>query len=275
MIRLVAFDLDGVVWRGSDILPGVQEALGDVLRRGLDLRYVTNNATAHRETVSERLTAAGLPAGAGRVLSSAFVAAWWLKKHVPAGARVMMVGEEGLARELEEAGLSWYHAREAKPGDPVPAAVVVGMDRSFDYCSLAAAQEAVRAGALFVATNRDVTFPTVGGLKPGAGSLVAAVAAGAGKEPLEMGKPAPALGETLVAVAGIPAGEILFVGDRLNTDILMGANAGMITALVLTGITTEHDVQEAAATGRLPLPDYVLRDLTELPGLLDVLSGGS
>ncbi len=274
-LRLVAFDLDGVIWRGPEILPGAQEALGDVLRRGLDLRYVTTNSTAHRDAVSERLAAAGLPAGPARVLTSAFVAAWWLKDRLPSGARVMVVGEEGLARELEEAGLRFYYAREAKPGDPVPAAVVVGMDRSFTYESLAAAQWAVKGGALFVATNRDATFPVPGGLKPGAGAIVAAVATAAEKEPVLMGKPGLALAETLAAVTGISAAQTLFVGDRLGTDIVMGANAGMITALVLTGISTEDDLREAAATGKTPLPDHVLRDLRELPELLDGMARNS
>ena len=242
-----------------------------MLRRGLDLRYVTNNATAHREAVSERLTAAGLPAGPDRVLTSASVAARWLKNHLPHGARVMVVGEEGLARELEDAGLSFGYAREAKPDDPIAAAVVVGMDRSFTYDSLAAAQRAIKGGALFVATNQDATFPVPEGLKPGAGALVAAVATAAEKEPVVMGKPAPALAETLTAVTGVSAGQTLFVGDRLGTDIVMGANAGMVTALVLTGVSTEADVREATAAGSVPLPDHVLHDLRELPALLDTL----
>ena len=271
-IRLAAFDLDGVVWRGQDILPGAHEALTDVLRRGLDLRYVTNNATAHREAVSERLAAAGLPAGAERVLSSAFVAAWWLKARLPAGARVMVLGEEGLLREIKEAGLGAYYARDATPGDAIPAAVVVGMDRSFCYDTVAAAQWAIKGGALFVATNRDATFPVPEGLRPGAGAVVAAVAAAAEKEPILMGKPAPALEESLAAVTGIPAAQTLFVGDRLGTDILMGSNAGMVTALVLTGITTESDLKEAEAAGKTPLPDHVLGDLRELPALLDAVA---
>ncbi len=273
-LRLVAFDLDGVVWRGQEILPAAPKALADVVRRGLDLRYVSNNATAHREAVSQRLAAAGLPAGVDRVLTSAFVAAWWLKEHLSPGTRVMVLGEEGLRREIEEAGLAPYFAREAKPDDPVPAAVVVGMDRSFCYDTLAAAQAAIKGGALFVATNRDATFPVPGGLKPGAGAVVAAVAAAAEQEPLLMGKPAPTLAETLAAVTGVPGAQSLLVGDRLSTDIAMGAEAGMVTALVLTGVSTESDVKEAAATGSTPLPDHVLRDLRELPALLDHLRAG-
>lgn len=283
-IRLVALDLDGVVWRGSVVLPNVREALEDVLRRGLDLRYVSNNSTAHRETVSKRLTGLGLPGGVERVLTSGFVTGRWLRGRVPQGAPTMVVGEEGLLRELREAGLAPYHALAASaavpatssetrsavgPATPCPAAVVVGMDRSFTYQALAAAQAALMAGALFVATNRDATFPTPDALLPGSGSLVAAVATAAEREPVLMGKPGPALAEVLADVTGIPARETLFVGDKLSTDIAMGRAVGMVTALVLTGVTSEDDLRAVASEAILP--DHVLRDLGALPGLLDDL----
>jgi 4-nitrophenyl phosphatase len=220
--RLVALDLDGVVWRGSEVFPGVPEALEDALSRGLDLRYVSNNSTAHREAVSNRLAAAGLPAGVERVLTSGFVCGAWLRARLKEGSLVLVVGEVGLVRELREAGFTAFHVSEA-PGPAAgagePAAVVVGMDRTFNYKTLAAAQAAIRAGALYVATNSDVTFPTENGLLPGAGSLVAAVSAAAEREPVLVGKPSMTLAETLAAVTGVPAAETLFVGDRLSTDI--------------------------------------------------------
>ncbi|MBN1320962.1 MAG: HAD-IIA family hydrolase [Thermoleophilia bacterium] len=299
-IRAVALDLDGVVWRGSQVLPGAREALEDVLRRGLDLRYVSNNSTAHRETVSERLAGTGLPAGTERVLTSGFVTGRWLRDRLPAGSPVLVIGEDGLMRELREAGFAPYRAGEAAgagadegiatgppagPGAGGPAApatdaatraapaaaVVVGMDRSFSYQALAAAQEAILGGALFVATNRDATFPTPNGVAPGAGSMVAAVATAAQREPVMMGKPGLALAETLAAVTGVAPAETVFVGDRLSTDIAMGREAGMVTVLVLTGITSETDLERARASGAGALPDHVLPGLTDLPRLLDDL----
>jgi 4-nitrophenyl phosphatase len=287
-VRLVALDLDGVVWRGGQVLPGAPEALTEVLRRGLDLRYVSNNSTAHRETVSERLEGMGLPAGVERVLTSGFIAGRWLRERLPERARVMVLGESGLLRELREAGLDALHVGEAAAKDPVPEAVVVGMDRSFSYEALAAAQAAIMGGALFVATNRDATFPTPDGLTPGAGSIVAAVATAAEQEPVLMGKPGPALAVTLAAVTGVPPAQTLFVGDRLSTDIAMGHEAGMITALVLTGVTSLDDLRRArtvvgaaaseaaaegaeAAAGEIALPDHVMSDLRDLPPLLDRL----
>ena len=287
VIRLVALDLDGVVWRGGKVLPGAREALDEVLRRGFDLRYVSNNSTAHRETVSERLAGMGLPSGTERVLTSGFVTGRWLRERLPEGAPVQVVGEGGLLRELREAGLAAFSGcaptdqavgtgRAAAPPEvaagvaqPGVAAVVIGMDRSFTYEKLAAAQAAIFNGALFVATNRDATFPTPDGLLPGAGSIVAAVATAAEREPVSMGKPGLALAEVLASASGIPAAQTLFVGDRLSTDIAMGLAAGMVTALVLTGVTSEEDLR---AVEDRALPDHVIRDLSELPALLDALN---
>jgi phosphoglycolate/pyridoxal phosphate phosphatase family enzyme len=278
-IRLVALDLDGVCYRGNVVLPGVPEALGNVLARGLDLRYVTNNSTTYREDVAARLVGMGLPADRDRILSSGVVTAHWLRERLSPGAKVLVVGEQGLIRELAEAGLAPVHAGDddASEQSDAPntsshvAAVVVGMDRAFTYGALAAAQAAIMAGALFVATNPDPTFPLPHGLAPGAGSMVAAVATAAGKQPVVMGKPALALAEALAQLAGIPSDATLFIGDRLDTDIEMGERAGMVTALVLTGATTLEQWRRHDAEGAEPRPDHVLDDLGQLPALLDRL----
>ena len=280
-VRLVAVDLDGVVWLGGTVLPDAPKALVDVVHRGLDLRYVSNNSTAHREEVSERLAAAGLPAGADRVLTSGYVTARWVRQRLPEGAPVLVVGESGLLRELTEVGLAPVHAGEAfaAPGGAAPTlagagfkAVVVGMDRSFSFAALAQAQAAILGGALFVGTNPDPTFPTPTGLLPGAGSIVAAVATATQRQPVFMGKPGLALAEVLAEVTGIPAGQTLFIGDRLSTDIGMGRRAGMMTALVLTGVTGAQGLERARAEGSDELPDHVLVTLADLAALLDALS---
>ncbi len=277
-VRLVAVDLDGVVWLAGTVLPDAPGALADVVRRGLDLRYVSNNSTAHRETVSQRLAAAGLPAGADRVLTSGYAAACWLRQRLPQGSPVLVVGESGLMKEMADAGLAPVHAGEevvAASGPDATArhfpAVVVGMDRGFTFDALAQAQTAVRAGALFLGTNPDPTFPTPRGLLPGAGAVVAAVATAAQRDPVFMGKPGLALAEVLAAETGVPAMQTLFIGDRLSTDIGMGRRAGMTTALVLTGVTSPADLERARAEGSPDLPDHVLRTLADLPPLLDSL----
>jgi 4-nitrophenyl phosphatase len=291
---LVGVDLDGVVWLGGTVFPEARSALAEVVDRGVDLRYVTNNSTAHRESVSQRLADAGLPAGADRVLTSGYVTARWLRQRLPGGATVLVVGEAGLLRELDEVGLVPVRAgggvghragveslagvgRRAgvTPGAEATAgphqAVVVGMDRGFDFTALAEAQAAVLEGALFVGTNQDPTFPTPAGLLPGAGAVVAAVATAAQREPVFMGKPGLALAEVLADATGIPAAQTLFVGDRMSTDIGMGRRAGMITALVLTGVTSRADLERARAEKSADLPDHVLATLADLPALLDSL----
>lgn len=274
--RLLALDLDGVVWRGIEVLPGAREALEDALSRGIDLRYVSNNSTAHREQVSERLAAAGLPAGVERVFTSGFVSGTWLRERLPEDSTVLVVGEEGLVRELRDAGFQASYVTGAPSAalrglEAGSVAVVVGMDRKFTYKTLAGAQAAIRAGALYVATNDDATFPTPDGVAPGAGSLVAAVSAAAEREPVLVGKPSLTLAETLATVTKVPAAETLFVGDRLSTDIAMAKAAGMAAALTLTGVTTGEDLWRAEITGEWVLPDHVMDSLADLPELLDRL----
>ena len=277
-LRLVAFDLDGVLHRGGVVLPGAVEALDEVRRRGLQVRYVTNNATKHRDSIAAHLQSMGIPADTRDVFSSASATAAWLAERYPAGTRVLVVGEEGLRRELTDAGLVADYAGDpalGEPGTPESApgsyaAVVVGLDRGFTYAGLARAHASVRAGALFVATNLDVTLPADGRILPGAGAVVAAVAAATGQEPVAIGKPNLRLADALAASSGFPAGRTLFVGDRLDTDITFGVQAGMHTALVLTGVSHREDL-----VGSEVQPDVVLESLLDFPALLDELAGGT
>lgn len=264
---MVAFDIDGVILRGGSLLPGASRAIDDVLARGLLLRFVTNNSTRHRSDVAAKLARLGLPVQADMVLTSAVATAAWLAERLDPGARVVVVGGRGLLRELAEAGLDPVSAHDAAASVVVPAAVAVGLDVDFDYQTLATAQAALLSDALFVATNTDATFPVEGRLVPGGGAIVAALATASGREPVVMGKPESGLADALVIEAGGRAGAILFVGDKLNTDIEMASRAGMRSALVLTGVTTRSELQTKGALQ----PDFVLETLEELPSLLDHL----
>ncbi|NLT34389.1 MAG: HAD-IIA family hydrolase [Gaiellales bacterium] len=271
-LKLVAFDLDGVIYRGAEVLSGAAEALQAVTERGLILRFVTNNATLHRTAVAARLNGMGLAATPGQVLGSAAATAAWLQGHIPPGSRVLALGEAGLLQELREAGFQAQHVLprpelglpETLPGNAPVRAVAVGLDRALTYASLAAALQPILEGALFVATNVDATFPTEGRLLPGGGSIVAAVAAAAGRQPEVIGKPGLGMAEALARTTGVAYTNMLLVGDRLDTDIEMGLRAGMRTALVLTGVTQQADVAQSERR-----PDFVLPNLQELPGLLD------
>lgn len=311
-LRMVAFDIDGVVHRGATLLPGALEALADVLRRGLILRYVTNNSAQHRSAVAARLAGFGLPAELEYILTSGAATADWLRERLEPKSRVMVMGGEGLVRELSEVGLDARHAAvlpaaaadataartkadatEAPPQRPdsvqaeaammraleslaldPPAAMVVGIDRTFCYETLALAQAAVMAGALFVATNTDATFPVEGRLLPGAGSLVAAVATAGGRQPVVIGKPEQEMAHRLAESAGVAPEGVLFVGDRLDTDILWARRAGMRSVLVYSGVTRRSDVARLEAAESVEeLPDFIMDDLRGLPRLLDQLLG--
>ncbi len=268
-LRMVAFDIDGVIHRGTTLLPGAREALEDVLARGLLLRYVTNNSTQHRSAVAARLASFGLPAHAEIILTSGAATANWLRQRLDPGSPVLVVGGEGLAQELAEVGLAPRLAAGVSPAQARDGfrAVVVGLDRSFTYDSLASAQQALLHGALFVATNTDATFPADDGFLPGGGAIVAAVATAAGRQPVVVGKPQVELARILAEPSGLAPREILFVGDRLDTDIEWARQADMRSVLVLTGVARRADLEDPCA----PRPDYVLDDLGGLPPLLDSL----
>lgn len=248
--RLV-LDLDGVVYVGEHPVPGAVPALTRAARTA-GLRYVTNNASRTPDDVARHLAALGLPAEAEDVVTSSQAAARLVREQVGDGATVLAVGGPGVARALREAGL-----RPVSSADDAPAAVVQGYGVDVGWRELTEVVLAVRAGAVWVATNTDATLPTARGHAPGNGALVAAVRTATGAEPLVAGKPEPAL----FAVAAEGARAPLAVGDRLDTDIAAAHRAGVPALLVLTGVTSWQRLLGAAPRER---PDFVGRDLGAL-----------
>jgi 4-nitrophenyl phosphatase len=252
-MRGFVIDMDGVLWRGEEMLPGVAEFFAYLQARRLPFVVATNNATATSAGIRHRLARVGTHIAAQAVFTSAQAAASLLARQLPAGTRVLAVGEKGLRSALRRAGLRLAHgASDAQ-------AVVVGLDRHVSWKVLGEATLAIQAGAAFVATNADPTFPTERGLLPGAGALVASIQTATGIQPAIVGKPEPHLFlEALQHLKTAPA-ETLVIGDRPETDILGGQRAGMRTALLLTGVTS------AEAVERLRIrPDWVFRDLPHL-----------
>ena len=236
--RAVLFDLDGTLYRGTEPIPGAVETDRALRGRGVLVRYVTNNATLTRTAFAAKLAAMGFPARPEEVVSSASGTAAHL---VASGLRSSFaVGMPGLVETLREAGIDVVNADRhglVGPQGGAAEAVVVGMCKTFDYALLEAAMDGIGAGARFVATNPDATYPLEGGrFCPGAGSLVAAVQTCSGVEPFVVGKPKPFLIETLLAETGLRPDEALVVGDREDTDIAAGKAAGCPTYLVLTGV---------------------------------------
>jgi glycerol 3-phosphatase-2 len=253
-------DLDGVVYRGQDRVPHAAEALARVRHTGMRLSFVTNNALRPPGEVARRIVAAGVEAEPQDVATSAQAAARLLAQQLPAGAKVLVAGGEGLRQAVRERGLL-----PVSRADESPAGVVSGFDPEIDYARLAEAVIAIFAGALWIASNTDVTVPTERGLLPGAGATVAFITAATKVTPQVAGKPERALHEEATSRSG--AKRPLVVGDRLDTDIEGANGVGAPSLLVLTGVATLEELLTAAAPGR---PTYLADDLR---GLLRAASG--
>lgn len=251
---LLLLDLDGVVYVGAGAVPGAVEALAVLAGAGAAVGYATNNASRTPQEVAGHLRDLGIDARDGQVTTSSQAAASLVRDRLGEGARVLPVGGPGVRAALEEAGLAL-----AAAWDDAPAAVVQGFGRDLRWADLADAAAAVRGGALWVATNTDLTLPTERGPAPGNGSLVAAVRNAVDVDPLVAGKPEPGLFAAAAARAG--ARSPLVVGDRLDTDIAGADRAGMAGLLVLTGLTSPVQLLRAAPGQR---PDHVSADLSGL-----------
>jgi HAD superfamily hydrolase (TIGR01450 family) len=279
---LLLVDLDGVVYRGADPVQGVADVLADRVARGDDVVYVTNNSMHYRADYVTRLSEMGAPVSADRVVSSARATALYLTDETPDVRRVLVVGAGGLERELRDVGLEVVtsaHAatrmsQEAIDGFEaagLPDAVVVGLDPQLTYLRLAVAADAIRAGAKFVATNRDPVYPTERGLRPGAGSIVAAIEAATGITPISIGKPEPLLLEEAAKAAGGEAKDAVMIGDSLVTDVAAARAVGSRSVFMLTGVTSQDELAALADGDR---PTAVASDAAELAAVLDRLAEG-
>jgi 4-nitrophenyl phosphatase len=261
---VICCDLDGVVWRGDEPVPGSSDALGRLRDAGIRVAYLSNNSSQTRATLVAKLERLGIGAATDDVLTSAIAAATLLGRDLSPGSRVLVCAGDGVVEALVGEGLT--------PVDEPPAdAVVVGWHLDFDYAGLERASRAVREGARFVATNLDPTYPIPGGMLPGAGSIVAAVATAAGARPEVAGKPERPTVELVRAHLG---DEGIVIGDRPSTDGALADGLGWPFALVLSGVTaaTPPPGGEGIPT---PPPPFVADDLAALvPLLLDGARAG-
>lgn len=254
----LVLDLDGVVVRGGQAIPGAAGAIAALRAAGVGVAFATNNATRTPTQVAALLGRAGVPATPAEVVTSALAAADLLEP----GTRCLVVGMDGLREALAARGC--VEVRD--PG--LTDAVVAGLDQALTYDALRRATLALRAGARFVASNTDRTYPGPDGLEPGAGAIVAALVTASDRRPEVAGKPHAPLYRT--AAACLPDGALLMVGDRLDTDIDGAAALGWDTALVLTGVATP-----AEAAAARPRPTYVTASLAALVEQLGLVSSGS
>ena len=271
-LSLVVFDLDGVIYRGRQPVPGAAALVAMLREHGLLVRFATNNSMATREMYVPRLVEMGIPVELDEIVTSTSAAIDHLRAHLAAVHTVMAVGAAGMLEELRTAGFDATAAGDAADpaydGGPLDAsydAVIAGLDPSFDYRRLAAASTAIRAGARFIATNADLRYPTPTGFLPGAGSIVAALSAASGEEPLIIGKPQPGIFRAILERADVLPSEAVAIGDNPDADVVAAHRAGMRSILVLTGVA---DAALAATLDGERRPDHVASDPSEVAPLL-------
>ena len=251
-------DLDGTVYHGDAPLPGADAAIDAIRDRGIDICFFSNNPIHDGREYVERLRGMGIDAREGEACSSGVVTREYLDEE-HAGDDVFLIGSDRLRGLVERTG-----ARLA--ADPADTDVLLASwTDGFHYRDMVDALRAVDDDTAFLGTDPDRTIPTAEGLVPGSGAVIGAVARTVGREPDRvLGKPSPEAAEDALARLGVPAENCLVVGDRLDTDLAMGADHGMRTALVLTGVSTRADATESPVD-----PDAVLDSLADLPPLID------
>ena len=246
----ILFDLDGVLYRGDEALPGAADTVRDLRARSKGLAFVTNNSSRTPEQVGEKLAGLGVEADPVEVVTSAVATAGLLAKR--GVSRAFVIGEAGIRQALRRQGV------DVLDGSPdVVDVVVIGWDRSVDYEKLKAASLLVQRGADLVATNADASYPAPDGLWPGAGAILAAVTTTTGATPEIVGKPNAPLFELARERAG--GGAAISVGDRLDTDVAGATSLGWDSLLVFTGVTHPANLVRAE-----DLPTYVGSDLSAL-----------
>jgi len=251
-LHSLIIDMDGVLYRGNAPVPGAREFLTLLRELGLPFVLLTNNSTLTVGQYVDKLAGMGIAALPEDILTSGEATAEYLAREAPPGTKVYLVGEDGIRDALHSRGF-------VLSDDSDVAYVVVGFDRHFTYHKLTTAMRAIRCGARFIGTNPDTSFPSEAGLLPGAGALLAGIQAAAGAAPLVIGKPQLHIFELALQRLKAEPRTTAVIGDGLCTDIEGGRRLGLLTVLVLSGVT---DAQELARSGIKP--DLVYADIAAL-----------
>lgn len=249
------FDLDGTLYLGDRLLPGAAETIAAIRGHGARVAFLTNKPLEAPAAYAAKLTALGIPAEPREVVSSTDALLRYLASAAP-GARVLPIAEPLLVGLLRDGGFDIVDLATPERAE----IVVVSWDRTFDYAKLLAAFRAVRAGARLVATNPDPFCPSPDGDLPDCAAMLAAIEASTGaRAEAIVGKPSAHMAATLLDRLALPPDDTILVGDRLLTDVRMAHEAGMASALVLTGATPPGALADASV-----VPDYVLGGVAEV-----------
>lgn len=283
---IVIFDMDGVLYRGAQVMPYAREALDRLRKAKWDVFFATNNSTATRLDYVRRLQTLGLGGDLDHIVTSAYATAHYLERRDSKPKDVLVIGADGLREEIRAVGIAVRDADElpgfrpppdaaadgVDPGamrrylvslhlPPVPDTVVVGLDLHLTYAKIAEAQRAILAGADFVCSNRDRAYPVEGRLLPGAGTIVAAIEVATGKKALCIGKPEPFLFQEAIRRAGKEADRVVVVGDSTDYDMVAAHRVGAVGVLITTGLTEKEALESASGDA---VPDRVIHSLEEL-----------
>ncbi|MDQ2915441.1 MAG: HAD-IIA family hydrolase [Chloroflexota bacterium] len=283
---IAIFDMDGVLYRGAQVMPYAREALDRLRRAKWDVFFATNNSTATRLDYLRRLQELGLGGDLDHIVTSGHATAHYLERRRPKPKDVLVIGADGLREEIRAVGISVRDA-DALPGflpppdaaadgvdpgamrrylvsldlPPAPDTVVVGLDLHLTYAKIAEAQRAILAGAEFVCSNRDRAYPVEGRLLPGAGTIVAAIEVATGAKALCIGKPEPFLFQEAIRRAGDQDGRVVVVGDSTDYDMVAAHRVGATGVLITTGLTEKDALDRASGDA---VPDHVIGSLEEL-----------
>jgi len=254
------FDLDGTVYLSDKLIPGADRVIRLLREKGKKVVFLSNKPIQTREDYASKLTRLGIPTRPEEVINSSLVMTNYLKKIAP-NAKIFVVGEVPFIEELRGAGFAITD--EPKEVEYV----VVAFDRTFDYRKLNISFQAIKLGAHFVATNPDRTCPVEGGEIPDCAGMIAAIEAVTQKKvEVIVGKPSPLMIQAALDVMGLKPEDCILIGDRLETDIKMGKEAGIATGIVLTGVTNERTLKEIKHTS--VQPDFVFQSIADVENLL-------
>ena len=259
-IRALIIDMDGVLWHGTQAIPGLVEFFQTLDE--LQIRYIlaTNNASLTPEQYVTKLAKMGVTVAQNLILTSGIATALYLSDQVnPAETRVFVVGEDGATQPLLERGFTLTGLYEVnnsdKPAQKGADIVVCGKDETLTWAKLATATLNIRAGAKFIGTNADTTLPTEHGITHGNGAILAALEVATGVTPTIIGKPEPIIYQQALTLLGVSPDETVALGDRLETDILGAVRTGIRSFMVLSGVSTEADLIDSDYQPTWVMPD--------------------
>lgn len=254
-------DMDGVMYRGNQLIPGADRFIAELLERRIPFLFLTNNSQRTRRDVALKLRRMGIDVTDDHIFTCAMATARFLAQQKPHGT-AYVIGEGGLLHALHHNGYSVV--------DHDPDYVVVGEGRAFNCEMIETATRLIEAGAKLIATNPDNNCPTSHGIRPGCGAIVAMLEAATGRKALSVGKPSPVMMRMARKQLGLASGSTTMIGDTMETDILGGVQMGYRTILVLSGGTSQDDLTQFAFR-----PDLIVdsvADLCDSPSLLGNLA---